>query len=80
MPERSCCGGMNKPNLVMWWSYCAEHDEHETSVFGGTVDKPTAQEMRNVWGPFASFDEVIRFLNDHLELFAGEKRGQQSML
>jgi hypothetical protein len=71
---------MNKPNLVIWWSYCPEHDQHLTSVFGGTVDSPSATEHKRTWGPFASFTTVLQWLNFRLETFAGDKRGQQSML
>ncbi len=80
MPERSCCGGMNKPNTVVWWSYCPVHDQHQTSVFGGTIDDPSATERAKRWGPFTSCDEVIRYLAEQLEHFAGDKRGQQSMM
>ncbi len=80
MRRNACCGGMEKPNVVVWWSYCPAHDQHQTSVFGGTIDKPSATERENTWGPFASHDEVIRYLTEHLESFAGDKRGQQSML
>jgi hypothetical protein len=71
---------MNKPNVVVWWSYCPEHDQHFTSVFGGTVDNPSATEHQHSWGPFASWNTVLWWLTKHLNAFAGEKRGQQSLM
>ncbi len=80
MPERACCSNMNKPNMVVWWSYCEEHDQHQTSVYRGTVTVPTAREHDRKWGPFESATEIVKYLRGHLDIFATAHTKQQSLL
>lgn len=79
MSEKACCTGMNTPNMVVWWSYCPEHDQHRTEVFGGSASEPAAREHRKTWGPFEAASEIAKYLHAYLQVFADQHTKQQSL-